>query len=110
MAYTFTCIDCSRSFDIHTVNSHTSCVTEHEKYALGATKAGGYAEKVLTDKARRGAWTANGGDRRGNRQGFVCWYAWGQAGGGGGGGATPRLRLGFSQELRWPSHRRRKRT
>jgi cell growth-regulating nucleolar protein len=78
----FTCIDCSATFDRHTVQarckglcrnhailrfsqlscgppsflhlkgwcapraamqSHTQCVTEHEKYALGATKPGGYA-------------------------------------------------------------------
>jgi cell growth-regulating nucleolar protein len=40
---TFTCIDCSRPFDQTTVHGHTSCVTEHEKYAQGATKPGGFA-------------------------------------------------------------------
>jgi cell growth-regulating nucleolar protein len=40
---TFTCIDCSRPFDQSTVHGHTSCVTEHEKYAQGATKPGGFA-------------------------------------------------------------------
>merc|ERR1711976_160855 len=44
-AWSFTCIDCSRTFDANSVHLHTSCVTEHEKYALGATKAGGFAEK-----------------------------------------------------------------
>ncbi|EFN56561.1 hypothetical protein CHLNCDRAFT_51536 [Chlorella variabilis] len=39
----FTCIDCSASFDRRSVQGHTQCVTEHEKYALGATKPGGYA-------------------------------------------------------------------
>lgn len=41
----FTCLDCSRAFDRWTVAGHTSCVTEHEKYAQGATKPGGYASK-----------------------------------------------------------------
>jgi len=40
---TFTCIDCSRPFNQTTVHGHTSCVTEHEKYAQGATKPGGFA-------------------------------------------------------------------
>ena len=39
----FTCIDCSACFDRRSVQGHTQCVTEHEKYALGATKPGGYA-------------------------------------------------------------------
>ena len=42
---TFTCIDCSRPFDQTTVHGHTSCVTEHEKYAQGATKPGGFASQ-----------------------------------------------------------------
>ena len=41
----FTCIDCSRQFDRNSVHGHTKCVTEHEKYAEGATKPGGYASK-----------------------------------------------------------------
>lgn len=41
----FTCIDCSRQFDRRTVQQHTQCVTEHEKYAQGATKPGGFASK-----------------------------------------------------------------
>lgn len=44
-ASSFTCIDCSRQFNRHTVQTHTQCVTEHEKYAQGATKPGGFAEK-----------------------------------------------------------------
>lgn len=39
----FTCIDCLLVFDRQSVKYHTSCVTEHEKYAEGATKPGGYA-------------------------------------------------------------------
>jgi cell growth-regulating nucleolar protein len=42
-AAAFTCIDCSRTFDRRGVAGHTSCVTEHEKYAQGATKPGGFA-------------------------------------------------------------------
>lgn len=41
----FTCIDCSRQFDPASVAGHTQCVTEHDKYAKGATKPGGFAEK-----------------------------------------------------------------
>lgn len=41
----FSCLDCSRHFDRRSVASHTSCVTEHQKYALGATKAGGFASE-----------------------------------------------------------------
>eukprot|EP00210_Caulerpa_lentillifera_P004020 g3835.t1 len=40
---TFTCIDCSASFDIYSVHSHTTCVTEKQKYIDGATKPGGFA-------------------------------------------------------------------
>jgi cell growth-regulating nucleolar protein len=40
---TFTCIDCSLTFDRKSVLGHSTCVTEHEKYALGATKPGGSA-------------------------------------------------------------------
>eukprot|EP01024_Parvocaulis_polyphysoides_P017808 TRINITY_DN1784_c0_g4_i1.p1 TRINITY_DN1784_c0_g4~~TRINITY_DN1784_c0_g4_i1.p1 ORF type:complete len:324 (-),score=69.55 TRINITY_DN1784_c0_g4_i1:180-1151(-) len=43
-AHSFTCIDCSRVFDRKTVQSHTSCVTEKDKYVKGATKPGGFAE------------------------------------------------------------------
>ncbi|KAK9842100.1 hypothetical protein WJX81_008359 [Elliptochloris bilobata] len=41
----FSCLDCSRHFDRGSVQGHTSCVTEHQKYALGATKAGGFASQ-----------------------------------------------------------------
>ena len=37
------CVDCGQEFNRHTVQGHTACVTEHEKYALGATKPGGKA-------------------------------------------------------------------
>lgn len=42
------CIDCLAVFDRYTVKQHTSCVTEHEKYAEGATKPGGYAAAGFT--------------------------------------------------------------
>eukprot|EP00891_Asterochloris_glomerata_P001225 jgi/Astpho2/1225/gw1.00023.71.1_t len=42
-ARSFTCIDCSRTFDRASVKGHTSCVTEDQKYAKGATKPGGFA-------------------------------------------------------------------
>lgn len=47
----FTCIDCSRQFDSSSVHGHTQCVTEHDKYAKGATKPGGFAEKGFYDDA-----------------------------------------------------------
>eukprot|EP00884_Botryococcus_braunii_P000846 jgi/Botrbrau1/10762/Bobra.180_2s0027.1 len=37
-----TCIDCCQDFDRAGAKSHVSCVSEHEKYALGATKPGGF--------------------------------------------------------------------
>ena len=37
------CVDCSREFDKWSVGQHVSCVTEHDKYAKGATKPGGAA-------------------------------------------------------------------
>lgn len=39
----FTCVDCQQGFDRWTVAQHVTCVTEYEKYALGATKPGGVA-------------------------------------------------------------------
>lgn len=54
----FTCIDCSRQFDRRTVQNHTSCVTEHQKYALGATKPGGYAAKGYYNDTTGNAATA----------------------------------------------------
>lgn len=38
------------------MQNHNVCVTEHEKYALGATKPGGYAANGFTMQAQ----TANG--------------------------------------------------
>ncbi|KAK9819694.1 hypothetical protein WJX72_001298 [[Myrmecia] bisecta] len=32
-AWSFTCIDCSRTFDQQSVQGHTSCVTEHDNKA-----------------------------------------------------------------------------
>ena len=42
-SHSFTCIDCSATFDRFSVHGHNQCVTEHQKYALGATKPGGFA-------------------------------------------------------------------
>lgn len=50
----FTCIDCSRHFDSSSVHGHTQCVTEHDKYAKGATKPGGFAEKGFYDDGSAG--------------------------------------------------------
>jgi len=36
----FSCVDCLQVFDRWSVQQHTSCVTEHEKYALSITKPG----------------------------------------------------------------------
>eukprot|EP00887_Chlorella_sp_A99_P007445 scaffold2.g7445.t1 len=36
-ATSFTCIDCSRTFDRSSVHNHTTCVTEHEKYAQASS-------------------------------------------------------------------------
>ena len=58
----FTCIDCSRQFDSSTVHGHTQCVTEHDKYAKGATKPGGFAEKGFYDDQGK---TDPGGTGRG---------------------------------------------
>ena len=37
-----TCIDCNTTFKRSEVRGHVKCVTEHEKYAQGVTKAPGY--------------------------------------------------------------------
>jgi len=39
----YACVDCGRQFDGASVKAHNSCVTEHDKYAKGATKPGGFA-------------------------------------------------------------------
>ena len=36
----FSCVDCLQVFDRWSVQAHTTCVTEHEKYALSITKPG----------------------------------------------------------------------
>ena len=41
----FTCIDCLVTFDRAGAQRHNSCVTEHQKYAEGATKPGGIASR-----------------------------------------------------------------
>ena len=55
----FSCIDCSATFDRWSVHGHVSCVTEHEKYALAATKPGG--EGILAAARARGAEGKGGG-------------------------------------------------
>ena len=60
-ASAFSCIDCLQVFDRRTVQSHVSCVTEHEKYALGATKPGG-AQVMREANARREGGAGDGGD------------------------------------------------
>uniref|UniRef100_A0A7S0YHV6 C2H2-type domain-containing protein n=1 Tax=Polytomella parva TaxID=51329 RepID=A0A7S0YHV6_9CHLO len=47
----FTCIDCCQKFDRTTVQGHSVCVTEFQKYALGATKPGGFAANGYEGKA-----------------------------------------------------------
>ena len=54
------CVDCGQEFDRYSVQQHTSCVTEHEKYALGATKPGGKA-----NYAANGGGKGGGGERGG---------------------------------------------
>lgn len=44
-ASSLTCVDCSRTFDRGSYAAHTTCVTESQKYAEGATKPGGFAAK-----------------------------------------------------------------
>ena len=51
-AEAFSCIDCSATFDRWSVRGHVSCVTEHEKYALAATKPGG--EGIPRRRGREG--------------------------------------------------------
>ena len=58
----FTCIDCSRQFDISTVAQHTQCVTEHDKYAKGATKPGGFAAQGYYDGDGQATQTASPGE------------------------------------------------
>ena len=64
----FTCIDCSRTFDTTSVHSHTSCVTEHDKYAKGATKPGGFAAK--------GFYSGDGGKEDAGPSGEIVGEAW----------------------------------
>lgn len=56
---------CAAATDARWLQGHTQCVTEHEKYALGATKPGGYAAegfaangaaKPSQDGAQPAAW------------------------------------------------------
>lgn len=48
---TYTCIDCSRTFTLQTVQAHTSCVTETQKYVDCATKPGGFAQNGFVAEA-----------------------------------------------------------
>ncbi|KAK3260218.1 hypothetical protein CYMTET_30812 [Cymbomonas tetramitiformis] len=51
----FTCIDCQATFDRHSVQWHTQCVTEHEKYAQCATKPGGKLASASGNSAKNAA-------------------------------------------------------
>jgi cell growth-regulating nucleolar protein len=62
----FSCIDCSATFDRWSVHGHVSCVTEHEKYALAATKPG--QEGILAAARARGV-DGKGGGGRGEGEG-----------------------------------------
>ena len=44
-----TCLDCNFTFRRDEVKGHTQCVTEHEKYAEGKTKAAGFKGAVALD-------------------------------------------------------------
>eukprot|EP00892_Ulva_mutabilis_P000672 jgi/Ulvmu1/10605/UM065_0061.1 len=53
---TFTCIDCSETFDLRSVQAHTFCVTETDKYMNGATKPGGsQASEPSSSRAMKSA-------------------------------------------------------
>ena len=55
----FSCVDCLQVFDAWSVQAHTTCVTEHEKYALSITKPG--QEHLMTAAAAAGAQGGGGG-------------------------------------------------
>jgi cell growth-regulating nucleolar protein len=55
------CVDCGQEFDRYSVQQHTSCVTEHEKYALGATKPGGKANYAANGGGKGGGGEKGGG-------------------------------------------------
>lgn len=52
------------------MQGHTQCVTEHEKYALGATKPGGYAATGFA--AEGGAKQGAEGEPPTGRRGLRC--------------------------------------
>ena len=52
-------MDAPRPCRARSVKNHVQCVTEHEKYAQGATKPGGFAEKGFTGKAGAGGRGSN---------------------------------------------------
>ena len=58
----FSCVDCLQVFDAYTVQQHTSCVTEHEKYALSITKPGQeHLMSAAANKEQGGGGPAGGG-------------------------------------------------
>ena len=58
----FSCVDCLQVFDFYTVQQHTSCVTEHEKYALSITKPGQeHLMSATANKEQGGGGPAGGG-------------------------------------------------
>ena len=63
------CLDCLQVFDKWSVQGHTSCVTEHEKYALSITKAGN--EGLMTGAMARDAGGGGGGGPSGGGGGVL---------------------------------------
>ena len=62
----FSCVDCMQVFDQWSVQAHTSCVTEHEKYALSITKPG--QEHLMKNSGAHGAHGGGGGPVSGASQ------------------------------------------
>jgi cell growth-regulating nucleolar protein len=62
----FSCVDCLQVFDAWSVQGHTTCVTEHEKYALSITKPG--QEHLMSAAAAAGAQGGGGGPISGATQ------------------------------------------
>ncbi|CAD7700686.1 unnamed protein product [Ostreobium quekettii] len=73
-AWSFTCIDCQRTFDRKSVHNHINCVSEKEKYVDGATKPGGFAAKGYADGAveARAQVQIEGGEYLSQRPPWMC--------------------------------------
>ena len=89
----FSCVDCLQVFDAYTVQQHTSCVTEHEKYALSITKPGQeHLMSAAANKEQGGGGSSGGGSRPGSSsssKGGAGGRTGQHAGGGGGHGKPP---------------------